>query len=89
MCNFGLQKLHKKKVKGTPQWKGEHQMVEDTKKGGMRKKLVYEDKDKKDFMSLVFGQWNYFADTKTKNKGNIFFGYTLSEQLKYFHIKKI
>ena len=60
--------LHKKKVKGTPQWKGEHQMVEDTKKGGMRKKLVYEDKDKKDFMSLVFGQWNYFADTKQKTK---------------------
>jgi len=42
--------------------------VEDTKKGGMRKKLVYEDKDKKDFMSLVFGQWNYFADTKQKTK---------------------
>ena len=60
--------LHKKTIKGTPQWKGELQMVEDKKKGGMRNKMVYEDKDKKDFMSLVFGQWNYFADTRQKTK---------------------
>ena len=36
--------------------------------GEFRKKLVYEDKDKKDFMSLVFGQWKYFADTRQKTK---------------------
>jgi site-specific DNA-methyltransferase (adenine-specific) len=30
--------------------------------------LVYDEKDKKDFMSLVFGQWNYFADTQQKTK---------------------
>ena len=35
--------------------------------GEFRKKLVYEENDKKDFMSLVFGQWNYFADTQQKD----------------------
>lgn len=65
---LAYKKQHKKKVKGTPQWKGEYQMVEDKKNGGERKKLVYEDKDKKDFMSLVFGQWNYFADTRQMTK---------------------
>ena len=66
---LAYKKLHKKKVKGTPQWEGEYQMVPDEKnEGEMRKKLVYEEKDKKDFMSLVFGQWNYFADTQQKTK---------------------
>ena len=61
--------LPKKQVKGTPQWEGEYQMVPNEKiEGEFRKKLVYEDKDKKDFMSLVFGQWNYFADTQSKTK---------------------
>ena len=59
----------KKKVKGTPQWEGEYQMVPNEKiEGEFRKKLVYDEKDKKDFMSLVFGQWNYFADTKSLTK---------------------
>ena len=61
--------LSKKKVKGTPQWEGEYQMVPNEKiEGEFRKKLVYDEKDKKDFMSLVFGQWNYFADTQQKTK---------------------
>jgi site-specific DNA-methyltransferase (adenine-specific) len=30
--------------------------------------MVYQDEDKKDFMELVFGQWNYFADTKSLTK---------------------
>jgi site-specific DNA-methyltransferase (adenine-specific) len=29
---------------------------------------VYEETDKKEFMELVFGQWNYFADTKSLTK---------------------
>jgi DNA modification methylase len=29
---------------------------------------VYDEKDKKEFMELVFGQWNYFADTKSLTK---------------------
>jgi len=66
---LAYKKLHKKKVKGTPQWEGEYQMVPDEKnEGEMRRKLVYHEKDKKDFMSLVFGQWNYFADTQQKTK---------------------
>ena len=66
---LAYKKKHKKDVKGTPQWKGEFQMVPNEKiEGEFRKKLVYEDKDKKDFMSLVFGQWNYFADTRQKTK---------------------
>ena len=61
--------LPKKQVKGTPQWEGEYQMVPNEKiEGEFRKKLVYDEKDKKDFMSLVFGQWNYFADTQQKTK---------------------
>lgn len=61
--------VSKKQVKGTPQWEGEYQMVPNEKiEGEFRKKLVYDDKDKKDFMSLVFGQWNYFADTQQKTK---------------------
>ena len=61
--------LSKKQVKGTPQWEGEYQMVPNEKiEGEFRKKLVYDEKDKKDFMSLVFGQWNYFADTQQKTK---------------------
>ena len=66
---LAYKKKHKKDVKGTPQWKGEYQMVPNEKiEGEFRKKLVYDDKDKKDFMSLVFGQWNYFADTQQKTK---------------------
>lgn len=66
---LGYKNLPKKQIKGTPQWKGEYQMVPNEKiEGEFRNKLVYEDKDKKDFMSLVFGQWNYFADTQQKTK---------------------
>jgi site-specific DNA-methyltransferase (adenine-specific) len=66
---LAYKKHSKKKVKGTPQWIGEYQMVPNEKiEGEFRKKLVYEDKDKKDFISLVYGQWNYFADTQQKTK---------------------
>jgi DNA modification methylase len=58
-----------KTIKGTPQWIGEYQMVPNEKMAGeFRKKLVYDEKDKKEFISLVYGQWNYFADTKQKTK---------------------
>ena len=30
--------------------------------------MVYSENDKKEFMELVFGQWNYFADTKSLTK---------------------
>jgi site-specific DNA-methyltransferase (adenine-specific) len=61
--------LSKKQVKGTPEWQGEYQRVPSEKiEGEFRNKLVYDEKDKKDFMELVFGQWNYFADTRSLTK---------------------
>jgi site-specific DNA-methyltransferase (adenine-specific) len=58
---------HIKKVKGEPQWKGEETLIEN-EDGTSKKKMVYTDESKKEFMELVFGQWNYFADTKTLTK---------------------
>ena len=56
-----------KKVKGEPQWIGKvvDMVGED---GEIKKKTVYEDEDKKEFMSLVYGQWEYFADTRQQTK---------------------
>ena len=31
-------------------------------------KTIYEPEDKKEFMNLVFGRWEYFADTKSLTK---------------------
>jgi site-specific DNA-methyltransferase (adenine-specific) len=60
---LAYKKHHIKKVKGEPQWKGEPTIKEDGKT-----KMVYSEEDKKEFMELVFGQWNYFADTKSLTK---------------------
>ena len=53
----------KKIQKGEPQWKGEPYLTEDGKN-----KVAYAEQDKKEFMELVFGQWKYFADTRTLTK---------------------
>ena len=58
---------HIKKVKGEPQWKGETVEIEQ-EDGTFKKKVVYDEMDKKEFMELVFGQWKYFADTKSLTK---------------------
>jgi site-specific DNA-methyltransferase (adenine-specific) len=58
---------HIKKVKGEPQWKGEPVEIEQ-EDGTIKKKVVYDEMDKKEFMELVFGQWKYFADTKSLTK---------------------
>ena len=56
-----------KKVKGEPQWKSE--MVDMKQEDGtIKTKTVYQDEDKKEFMSLVYGQWEYFADTRQQTK---------------------
>ena len=57
----------KKKDKGVPQWVG---VVEDIEleDGTTRKKMMYTDEAKKEFMSLVYGQWSYVADTKQMTK---------------------
>ena len=59
--------IHIKKVKGEPQWKGEETLIEN-EDGITKKKMVYPEDSKKEFMELVFGQWNYFADTKSLTK---------------------
>jgi site-specific DNA-methyltransferase (adenine-specific) len=64
---LAYKKQHIKKVKGEPQWKGTPTEIEQ-EDGNIKKKVVYEEKDKKEFMELVFGQWNYFADTKSLTK---------------------
>jgi site-specific DNA-methyltransferase (adenine-specific) len=64
---LAYKKNHIKKVKGEPQWKGTPTDIEQ-EDGSLKKKIVYEEKDKKEFMELVFGQWNYFADTKSLTK---------------------
>jgi site-specific DNA-methyltransferase (adenine-specific) len=64
---LAYKKHHIKKVKGEPQWKGTPTEIEQ-EDGTLKKKIVYEEKDKIEFMELVFGQWNYFADTKSLTK---------------------
>jgi site-specific DNA-methyltransferase (adenine-specific) len=56
-----------KKVKGETQWEFEIVDVEQ-EDGKIKKKTVYKEEDKKEFMSLVYGQWEYFADTKQQTK---------------------
>ena len=58
---------HIKTVKGEPQWKGTPTEIEQ-EDGTVKKKVVYDEMDKKEFMELVFGQWKYFADTKSLTK---------------------
>lgn len=57
----------KKLVKGEPQWTGVVTEIPQ-EDGTTKKKVVYDDMDKKEFMELVFGQWKYFADTKSLTK---------------------
>lgn len=64
---LGYKKNHIKKVKGESQWKGVPTPVE-SEDGTVKTKLVYSDEDKKEFMGLVYGQWDYFADTKQMTK---------------------
>jgi site-specific DNA-methyltransferase (adenine-specific) len=60
---LAYKKVHIKKVKGEPQWKGEPTITEEGKT-----KMVYQDEDKKDFMELVFGQWKYLNDSRPMTK---------------------
>jgi len=64
---LGYKKNHIKKVKGQPQWKGDIIDLEQ-EDGTTKKKTVYQEDDKKEFMDLVYGQWSYFADTKQMTK---------------------
>ena len=64
---LAYKKSSKKLSKGVSQWLGTPTEVinED---GKVRTKMVYQDEDKKEFMNLVFGRWEYFADTRSLTK---------------------
>ena len=64
---LAYKKLHIKKIKGQPEWTGELTEIEN-EDGSKRNKMFYTESDKKEFMELVFGQWKYFADTKSLTK---------------------
>jgi site-specific DNA-methyltransferase (adenine-specific) len=64
---LAYKKTHIKKVKGEPEWVGEVMDVAQ-EDGTIKKKTVYQDEHKKEFMDLVYGQWDYFADTKQMTK---------------------
>ena len=58
---------HIKTVKGEPQWVGIPTDIEQ-EDGTIKKKNVYKDEDKKEFMELVFGQWKYLNDSRPLTK---------------------
>ena len=64
---LAYKKHHIKKIKGEPQWSNELLDVEDPN-GNIKQKKVYTEQDKRDFIDLVFGQWHYFADTRSLTK---------------------
>ena len=66
---LAYKKTHVKIVKGVPEWIGEPTQVQDPKDpASFRNKMVYHDEHKREFIDLVFGQWHYFADTKSMTK---------------------
>ena len=64
---LAYKKSSKKLTKGESQWKGTPNEVKD-EEGNVKTKMIYEDASKKEFMNLVFGRWEYFADTKSLTK---------------------
>jgi site-specific DNA-methyltransferase (adenine-specific) len=64
---LAYKKSPKKLEKGEPQWKGTPTEIEQ-EDGSIKKKMVYDEKDKKDFMELVFGQWKYLNDSRPLTK---------------------
>jgi site-specific DNA-methyltransferase (adenine-specific) len=64
---LAYKKSSKKLSKGVSQWLGTPTEV-TTEDGKVKNKMVYQNEDKKEFMNLVFGRWEYFADTKSLTK---------------------
>lgn len=69
---LAYKKEYKKIGKGVSSWDYTEELVEVEGKNGepstMKNKKIYSQEDKKEFMELVFGQWKYFADTKSLTK---------------------
>ena len=64
---LAYKKTNKKLTKGVSQWLGTPTEV-TTEDGKVKNKMIYRDEDKKEFMNLVFGRWEYFADTRSLTK---------------------
>jgi site-specific DNA-methyltransferase (adenine-specific) len=64
---LAYKKSSKKLTKGVSQWMGIPTEV-TTEDGKVKNKMIYQDEDKKEFMNLVFGRWEYFADTRSLTK---------------------
>jgi site-specific DNA-methyltransferase (adenine-specific) len=64
---LAYKKTNKKLNKGESQWLGTPIQI-TTEDGKVKNKMVYQDEDKKEFMNLVFGRWEYFADTRSLTK---------------------
>jgi site-specific DNA-methyltransferase (adenine-specific) len=64
---LAYKKSSKKLTKGISQWLGTPTEV-TTEDGKVKNKMIYQDEDKKEFMNLVFGRWEYFADTRSLTK---------------------
>lgn len=64
---LAYKKTNKKLTKGESQWKGVPTDIEQSD-GTFKNKMIYQDEDKKEFMNLVFGRWEYFADTRSLTK---------------------
>lgn len=64
---LAYKKQHIKKIKGEPEWAGVPTDIE-MEDGTTKRKVVYQDNDKKEFMELVFGQWKYLNDSRPMTK---------------------
>ena len=64
---LAYKKDYKKKEKGVSQW-SYNEVEMENEEGVIKNKRVYSEKDKSEFMELVFGQWKYFNDTKSLTK---------------------
>lgn len=63
---LAYKKSYKKLSKGIPEW--EKTNVEKLENGEKIIKKDYLQRDKNEFMELVYGNWNYLADTKSLTK---------------------
>lgn len=64
---LAYKKDYKKKERGISQW-SYNEVEMENEEGVIKNKRVYSEKDKSEFMELVFGQWKYFNDTKSLTK---------------------
>jgi len=64
---LAYKKNHIKKIKGEPEWVGVIDNVEQ-EDGTFKKKVLYPEESKREFMDLVFGQWKYLNDSRPLTK---------------------